>query len=192
MKLLLILLPLLLLTSGFMWYRGYRAKPETAVTVSKGSFYDLSVGGLEGGTIRMADYKGKFVLCVNVASKCGNTPQYKDLQTLADRFKDRLVVIGFPCNQFMMQEPGSASDIAAFCERNYGVTFPMTEKIDVKGKGQHPVYQWLCHQSLNGVSEHEVKWNFQKFLVSPDGQLIGNFAPGMNPLSPEIVTQIGQ
>ena len=192
MKLLLILLPLLLLTSGFMWYRGYRAKPETAVTVSKGSFYDLSVGGLEGGTIRMSDYKGKFVLCVNVASKCGYTPQYKDLQTLSDRFKDRLVVIGFPCNQFMMQEPGSASDIAAFCERNYGVTFPMTEKVEVKGKDQHAVYQWLCHQPLNGVSEHEVKWNFHKFLVSPDGQLIGSFASGVNPLSPEIVTQIGQ
>jgi glutathione peroxidase len=140
----------------------------------------------------MADYQGKFVLCVNVASKCGYTPQYKDLQKLYDQFQDRLVVIGFPCNQFMMQEPGSASDIASFCERNYGVTFPMTEKIDVKGKDQHAVYQWLCHQPLDGKSEHEVKWNFHKFLVSPDGQLIGSYASGVNPLSPEIVTQIGQ
>ena len=151
------------------------------------SFYDLSIEGIEDGTIRMSDYQGKYVLCVNVASKCGYTPQYKDLQALYEQYQDKLVIIGFPCNQFLNQEPGSAEDIVSFCEKNYGVTFPLTTKIDVKGAGQHPVYQWLTTQELNGETEHTVKWNFHKFLVSPEGKLIGSFPSKVNPMSEEIV-----
>lgn len=152
------------------------------------TFYDLSIGGIEGGTLQMSDFRGKYVLCVNVASKCGFTPQYKDLQALYEQYQDKLVVIGFPCNQFLGQEPGSEEQIATFCERNYGVTFPLSEKIDVKGADQHPVYQWLTSQDLDGVTDHKVKWNFHKFLVSPEGKLIGSFPSKVVPLSEEIVS----
>ncbi|MBK7408172.1 MAG: glutathione peroxidase [Saprospirales bacterium] len=150
------------------------------------TFYDLSVGGIEGGTLQMSDFRGKYVLCVNVASKCGYTPQYKDLQALYDQYQDKLVIIGFPCNQFLGQEPGTKEEIVAFCERNYGVTFPLSEKIDVKGANQHPIYQWLTSQDLDGNADHVVKWNFHKFLVSPEGQLIGSFPSKVVPLSEEI------
>lgn len=177
-----ILFILLLTGLGIFLFSSFRHKvPDTAAVVAQGSFYDLEVEGLEGGTLRMADFKGRYVLCVNVASKCGYTPQYKDLQALSEQFAEKLVIIGFPCNQFMGQEPGSNEDIAAFCERNYGVTFPMSTKIDVKGKDQHPVYQWLCHQPLNGDDTHEVKWNFHKFLVSPEGKLVGSFGSKVKP-----------
>ncbi|MCB9284162.1 MAG: glutathione peroxidase [Lewinellaceae bacterium] len=159
--------------------------PDNPIS-SDTTFYDLSIEGIEGGTIQMSDYQGKYVLCVNVASKCGYTPQYKDLQALYEKYQDKLVIIGFPCNQFLNQEPGSAEDIVSFCEKNYGVTFPLTTKIDVKGSDQHPVYQWLTTQPLNGVTEHTVKWNFHKFLVSPEGQLIGSFPSKVTPMSEEI------
>lgn len=151
------------------------------------SFYDLAVTGIEGDTIHMSDFQGKYVLCVNVASKCGFTPQYKPLQELYDRYKDKLVVIGFPCNQFLMQEPGSEAQIAEFCERNYGVTFPLTEKIHVKGKDQHPIYAWLTNEALNGVGSDKVGWNFHKFLISPDGKWLASFPSKVDPLSEEIV-----
>ena len=151
------------------------------------SFYDLSVRGIGGDTLHMSDFKGKYVLCVNVASKCGYTYQYKDLQSLSEKYSDRLVLIGFPCNQFMFQEPGSEADIQEFCKENYGVTFPMTEKIYVKGAEQHPVYQWLTAQELNGETSHEVKWNFHKFLVSPEGKLIGSFSSKVEPMANEII-----
>jgi glutathione peroxidase len=154
------------------------------------SFYDLSATSIDGGAINMSDYKGKYVLVVNVASKCGYTPQYKDLQALYEKYQDQLVIIGFPCNQFLFQEPGSEADIASFCERNYGVTFPLAAKINVKGADQHPVYQWLTTQELNGEKKHEVKWNFHKFLVSPDGKLIGSFGSKVLPLSDEIASLI--
>ena len=150
------------------------------------SFYDLSVTGIEGELIQMKDFKGKFVLCVNVASKCGYTPQYEPLQQLYDQFQDKLVIIGFPCNQFMGQEPKSEAEIVEFCQRNYGVTFPMTEKIKVKGKEQHPVYAWLTQASLNDVQDAKVGWNFNKFLISPEGKWLAHFPSKVDPLSEEI------
>ena len=152
------------------------------------SFYDFELNGLEGGTVKMSDFKGKYVLCVNVASKCGYTPQYKGLQELYTKYQDKLVIVGFPCNQFLGQEPGGSEEIATFCERNYGVTFPMTEKLDVKGKNQHPIYQWLTSKSLNGVSDDTVKWNFHKYLLSPEGKWIQAFGSRTEPMSEEITS----
>ncbi len=190
MKLALVVLPLVLVV-GTIIFTGFRnVSPSTAMSIAGDSFYDLTINRIDEGVLKMADFKGKYVLCVNVASKCGYTPQYKDLQKLSEQYADRLVVIGFPCNQFMGQESGSNAEIISFCEKNYGVTFPLTEKINVKGKNQHLVYQWLCNQPLNEDSSHEVKWNFHKFLVGPDGKLVGSFPSGTNPMSPEIVSLI--
>lgn len=154
------------------------------------SFHQFTISGLLGDEINMADYEGKYILCVNVASKCGYTPQYGPLQKLYDQYQDQLVVIGFPCNQFMNQEPGSADDIATFCEKNYGVTFPMTEKLDVKGKEQHPIYAWLTDKAQNEVADAKVSWNFNKFLISPKGEWLAHFASGVDPLSEEIVNHL--
>ncbi len=165
------------------------ASPKGLESVPK-SFFDLSIAGIEGDTLNMSDFKGKYVLCVNVASKCGFTPQYKPLQELYEKYQDKLVVIGFPCNQFMMQEPGSEAEIASFCERNYGVTFPMTEKIDVKGSNQHPIYSWLTNKELNGVDDAKVGWNFNKFLISPEGQWLAHFSSNVDPLSEEITGRL--
>lgn len=150
-------------------------------------FHEFTLAGLLGEQINMADYEGKYILCVNVASKCGFTPQYEPLQKLYDQHKDKLVIIGFPCNQFMSQEPGSSEDIATFCQKNYGVTFPMTEKIDVKGKDQHPIYAWLTEKDLNQVSDAKVSWNFNKFLISPKGEWLAHFPSKVDPLSEEIL-----
>ena len=127
---------------------------------------------------------------VNVASKCGYTPQYSKLQKLHDMYKDQLVIIGVPCNQFMGQEPGTNEEIASFCQKNYGVSFLMTEKVDVKGSSQHPLYQWLTSKDLNGNSDSKVKWNFQKYLVSETGELIDVFSPGVDPLDEQIISKI--
>jgi len=161
---------------------------EDSDLMRNASFYDLTVEGIKGETLSMKDLQGKYVLCVNVASKCGYTPQYKGLQELYEKYQDKLIVIGFPCNQFLFQEPGSEEEIQSFCEVNYGVSFPMTSKVKVKGKDQHPVYQWLTSQELNGETNHKVKWNFHKFLVSPEGKLIGSFPSKVQPLSEEIIT----
>lgn len=154
------------------------------------SIYDIDIESLDGGKIDLSKYKGKKILIVNTASKCGYTPQYEGLQTLYDRHKDKLVVIGFPCNNFMFQEPGNAAKIKEFCKANYGVTFPMAAKIDVKGKDMHPLYVWLTQKKYNGFSDNSVKWNFQKYLIDEKGKLIQVFAPGVEPLSNEIVKAI--
>ncbi|MBM3448575.1 MAG: glutathione peroxidase [Bacteroidetes bacterium] len=154
------------------------------------SFYDLTYTTIDGKSASMVDFKGKYVLCVNVASKCGYTPQYKQLQALYEKFQDRLVIVGFPCNQFLGQEPGSNEEIVTFCEKNYGVTFPLADKLDVKGKNQHAVYQWLTNKTLNGVSDGNVKWNFHKFLISPSGEWLGEYASGVDPLGDEITSKL--
>jgi glutathione peroxidase len=166
--------------------------PSGAPMAPARSFHDFEIAGLEGGTVKMADFKGKFILCVNVASKCGYTPQYKDLEQLYQQYKDILVIVGFPCNQFMGQEPGSNEEIADFCERNYGVTFPMTTKVDVRGKDQHPIYKWLTEKSENGAGEDNVEWNFHKFLVSPDGQWIASFPTRMSPMDKAITAYLAK
>ncbi len=151
-----------------------------------GSLYDIKINSLTGQSIDLKSFEGKHVLFVNVASKCGFTPQYKDLQQLHDTYKEQLQIIGVPCNQFGGQEPGNSEDIQSFCEVNYGVTFLITEKIDVKGKDQHPLYEWLTNKAINGVSDSSVKWNFQKYLVNDSGELVDYFYSATNPTSKKI------
>jgi glutathione peroxidase len=143
----------------------------TGFTQSSG-FYDFKVKTLEGKDFDLNTLKGKKVMIVNTASKCGFTPQYKDLEETYEKYGDDLVILGFPANNFMNQEPGSASEIRAFCTENYGVTFPMMEKISVKGGDMHPLYKWLTSKVKNGVMDSEVKWNFQKYLIDENGNLI--------------------
>ncbi|MCZ2141095.1 MAG: glutathione peroxidase [Bacteroidia bacterium] len=155
------------------------------------TFYDLKIKSLDGEkVISFADFKGKKVLCVNTASACGYTGQYKGLQYLSEKYKNKLVVIGFPCNQFGNQEPGDKNEIQNFCKLNYGITFLLTEKIDVKGEHQHEVYQWLCQKNNNGKSDYEVKWNFSKFLIDENGNLQAFFPSAITPESSELINNI--
>ncbi|RAJ15732.1 glutathione peroxidase [Arenibacter echinorum] len=150
------------------------------------SIYDIKINSLSGKPMNLKDFEGKHILFVNVASKCGFTPQYKQLQELQDSYKNNLVVIGLPCNQFGGQEPGSAAEIETFCEVNYGVKFIITEKIDVKGKDQHPLYRWLTKKAVNGHKNSTVKWNFQKYLVDEKGSLVDYFFSNTKPMSSKI------
>ena len=152
--------------------------------------YDITINDIEGKKINLNDFKGKYVLFVNVASNCGFTRQYKDLQTLYDKYKDELVVVGVPCNQFGGQEPGDEEQISIFCSEKYNVTFPMTEKIAVRGSDQHPLYKWLTSKDLNGRKNSSVKWNFQKYLVDKDGNLIDYWYSLTNPTSSKITNYI--
>ena len=133
------------------------------------------------------DFKGRKILLVNVASECGFTKQYADLEKLYTTYKDKLVIIGFPCNQFGGQEPGTEEEIATFCSSKFAVTFPLTTKIDVKGDKQHPIYKWLTSKTLNGVNDYSVNWNFNKFMLDENGQLIGYFSSRINPMDSDII-----
>ena len=151
------------------------------------NFHSFSIPSLTGdSTINMEQYKGKKILVVNVASKCGFTPQYEGLEKLYEENMDKLVVIGFPCNQFLGQEPGSADKIEEFCRLTYGVSFPMTQKVDVLGKNQHPIFKWLTSKDQNGKNDYKVSWNFNKFLLDENGKLIAYFGSKTKPLSSEI------
>lgn len=155
------------------------------------SIYDFKIEALNRDEIiDLSTYRGKMMLLVNVASRCGYTPQYEDLQKLYETYQDKLVIIGFPCNQFLFQESGSEEQIAAFCKKNYGVTFPLTTKIKVKGSNQHPVYKWLTSKELNGVGNYTVSWNFNKFLINEKGQLIGHFKSSVKPLDDKILSHL--
>jgi glutathione peroxidase len=155
------------------------------------SFYDFTVKDISGKDYPLSQLKGKKVLVVNTASKCGFTPQYAGLQELYEKYgKDDFVIIGFPANNFAEQEPGSNEEIATFCSRNYGVTFPMMSKISVKGDDQHPVYKWLTSKSDNGLEDSEVTWNFQKYLIDEEGQLVGHFSPKTTPDNEELVSWV--
>jgi glutathione peroxidase len=146
------------------------------------SFYDFTAETLDGKPAPLSDYKGKVVLVVNTASKCGFTPQYKGLEALWSKYKDRgLVVLGFPCNQFGAQEPGNAEEIANFCSLTYDVDFPMMRKIDVNGPAAHPLYAWLKKQKKGVLGTEGVKWNFTKFLVDRQGAVVDRFAPTVEP-----------
>ncbi|MFT4679963.1 MAG: glutathione peroxidase [Flavobacteriales bacterium] len=188
MKMLIAIIVVLFVVAALV---GFKTRKTAVINpISTTSFYDLSVGGIDGEEIKMDQFKGKYVLCVNVASKCGYTPQYKQLQEVYEQYGDKLVILGFPCNQFLKQEPGTSEDIATFCEKNYGVTFQLTEKIEVKGKNQHPVYQWLTSDELNSVESNKVKWNFHKFMVSPEGKWLGSFSSSVVPNDPSIIDLI--
>jgi glutathione peroxidase len=158
-----------------------------APIMAQKSFYDFTVQTIDGQQFNFADLKGKKVMIVNTASKCGHTPQYKDLELLYKAYKQKLVIIGFPANNFLSQEPGTNAEIKEFCESNYGVTFPMMAKISVKGNDMHPLYRWLTKKSENGVLDSEVSWNFQKYLIDENGKLVGYFKPAVKPLSDEVV-----
>jgi glutathione peroxidase len=146
------------------------------------SIHDLSISTLEGGELPLRTLAGRRILIVNVASECGYTPQYSQLQELHTYAGDRVAVIGVPCNDFGGQEPGGARDIQAFCTNRFGVTFPLTEKVKILRAPRHPLYDWLCRADLNGVSHAEVPWNFTKFVLSEEGHWVGCFPPSATPL----------
>ena len=155
------------------------------------TIYDHDVKALDGSAADLSDHKGEALLIVNVASKCGLTPQYEGLERIHEQYKDRgFSVLGFPCNQFMGQEPGSAEEIATFCSTTYGVTFPLFEKIEVNGDNQDPLYAELEKTPDAEGHSGDVRWNFEKFLVSPQGEVVGRFAPQVEPEAPELVSAI--
>ncbi|HMU07276.1 MAG TPA: glutathione peroxidase [Kaistella sp.] len=150
------------------------------------TIYDYKVESLDGKEINFADFKGKKILIVNTASECGFTPQYADLETLSKDYKDKLVVVGFPANNFGGQEPGSNAEIGAFCQKNYGVTFPMAAKVSVKGDDTAPIFKYLTEKDLNGVKNTTILWNFTKFLLDENGKLIDSFISTTKPTSESI------
>lgn len=155
------------------------------------NFHDYTVKSIDGKDFALSSLKGKKVLVVNVASKCGLTPQYKELQELYDRYKDRnFVIIGFPANNFMGQEPGTNEEILSFCTLKYDVTFPMMEKISVRGKEAAPIYQWLTKKELNGKEDAKVTWNFQKFMIDEEGNWVDYVSPKTSPLTDKIISWI--
>lgn len=171
------------------------AKMEDEIIVASNidttkNIYGFKVTALDGSTIDFASFKGKKILVVNTASECGYTPQYKDLEALYEKYKDKLVIVGFPANNFGGQEPGTNTEIKTFCEKNYGVTFPMAAKISVKGDDTAPIYQWLTHKEMNGVMDAEIKWNFNKFLLDENGRLVAYFPSRIKPMSEEITGKL--
>jgi glutathione peroxidase len=146
------------------------------------SVYDFSANSLDGKPVALREFAGKVLLVVNTASKCGFTPQYEGLEALYKQYHDRgLAVLGFPCNQFGAQEPGTADEIGSFCQKNYGVSFPMFEKIDVNGDAAHPLYRWLKSSAKGVLGSEGIKWNFTKFLIDRDGKVVDRFAPTTKP-----------
>jgi len=155
------------------------------------SFYDVDISTLDGKALDLSQYEGREVLVVNVASKCGLTPQYSGLEELQKRYADRgFTVLGVPCNQFGGQEPGSSDEIQSFCSTTYGVTFPMTEKIEVNGDGRHPLYDLLTAVADPEGNAGDIQWNFEKFLVSPKGEIVARFRPLVEPASEDLVAAI--
>lgn len=163
---------------------------NTVTSDTTKNIHGFKVEALDGSTIDFASFKGKKILIVNTASECGYTPQYKDLEKLFETYKDKLVVVGFPANNFGGQEPGTNSEIKTFCTKNYGVSFPMAAKISVKGDDMAPIYQWLTQKSKNGVLDAEIKWNFNKFLLDENGRMINKFESSVNPMSEEITGKL--
>ncbi len=158
---------------------------------SQDRFHDFTVMDITGSEYPLSQFKGKKVLVVNTASKCGLTPQYEDLENLYRKYKDDgFIIIGFPSNDFAGQEPGSNDEIAAFCTENFDVTFPMMEKISVKGDEQHPLYRWLTQKEENGLEDSKVSWNFQKYMIDENGNLLGHVPPRKKPDCEEIVSWI--
>ena len=165
----------------------HQAKAQHKTTMS---IYDININTLDGSPIDLKTFQGKYILFVNVASECGFTNQYEGLQKLYNKYKNDLMVIGVPCNQFGKQEPGNSEQIQSFCQKNYGVTFLMTEKINVKGKDKHPLYKWLTNKDLNGKNNTSVKWNFQKYVIGRNGEYIDYFYSMTKPMSSKITKLI--
>lgn len=186
MKILWIVIPVLLV--GIYAFK----RQKTLVTNTKKSIYDFVVKDIQGNDFDFSTLKGKKIMIVNTASKCGLTPQYKQLEEIYKKYKDEqnFIIIGFPANNFMYQEPGNNEEIAEFCQLNYGVTFPMMEKIDVKGKDQAEIYQFLTKKQFNGYKDSKVKWNFQKYLIGRDGKLEMIMSPQTKPNDPSVIAWI--
>lgn len=166
-------------------------KPNAELMQDRPSIHQFKVTDIEGNTFDFAKLKGKKVLVVNTASKCGLTPQYEDLQALYEKYgNEKFTIVGFPANNFMSQEPGNDEEIAAFCEKNYGVTFPMMSKISVKGDDMHPIYEFLTQETKNGFADSDVEWNFQKYLINEEGQLEKVVGPRVQPMDEAIVSWI--
>lgn len=162
------------------------SQQKTAENMGK-TIYDYKVESLDGGEINFADYKGKKILIVNTASECGFTPQYADLEKVYQQYKDKVVIVGFPANNFGGQEPGTNAEIGAFCQKNYGVTFPMAAKVSVKGDDTAPIFKYLTEKELNGVKNTAILWNFTKFLIDENGKLIDTFISTTKPTDDAIL-----
>jgi glutathione peroxidase len=161
------------------------------ITSEKQDIYQFKVKDINGTNFDFADLKGKKIMIVNTASKCGLTPQYEKLEALYEKYKSKnFVIVGFPANDFMSQEPGSNEEIESFCKMNYGVTFPMMSKISVKGKDMHPIYHFLTEKSLNGLEDNKVEWNFQKYLIDENGHLVKVISPRIQPDDESITSWI--
>jgi len=178
---------------GVLLMTSFKAKTKNIILntnniAPKKSFYELEAISIDGKKISFDQYKNKKILIVNVASKCGYTYQYEGLQKLQDIYQDKVIVLGFPANDFFNQEPGSNEEIEEFCEINYGITFQMFEKTTTKGKKQSPVYQWLTNKDFNGWNAQRPTWNFCKYLVNEKGELVGFFNSKIKPLSEEITS----
>lgn len=174
--------------SLFGCFRSVSAPQSGSAQEPSASFHALKAIDIHGNEVDFAAFKGRKVMVVNTASECGYTPQYKQLQELHEAYGSKgLVIIGFPCNQFGGQEPGSESQIESFCQKNYGVTFPLMSKVEVKGGDQHPVYRWLTTKALNGAMDSSVKWNFHKYLVDEQGRLVMSLESGISPLDERVV-----
>lgn len=165
-----------------------KPKHMETITAGKTSIYDFKLKTLDGKEISLSSFKGKKMLLVNVASECGYTPQYKPLQALHEQYGNKVVVIGFPANNFGGQEPGSSTEIKSFCTKNYGVTFQMMEKISVKGSDMHPLYKWLSSADQNGTCSEAPSWNFCKYLIDENGNVVKFFPSKVDPLSKEITS----
>lgn len=189
MKTTLSILFCLMLTTNF-WAQKKNPTSKKAPMESQ-TIYSFEVTDLSGKTFDFSSLKGKKIMVVNTASKCGLTPQYKDLEALYKKYKSQgLVIVGFPANNFASQEPGTNAEISQFCELNYGVTFPMMSKISVKGSDMHPIYQFLTQKAKNGYKDSEVEWNFQKYLIDEKGHLVKVVAPQTLPTDAEILNWI--
>lgn len=196
MKIFLITGAVLLLAFNFKTIKSILAPKNTIAMASsnqefKGSLYDYTLNDLQGNPISLSQYEGKKVVLINVASKCGFTPQYADWQKFHEQYGEEIVVLGFPANNFMSQEPGSDDEIAEFCQKNYGVTFQMFSKIDVKGENKAPLYRWLSTKDLNGWNDKEPTWNFCKYVVNEKGQLTHFFESKIKPDNEEFKKAVG-
>jgi len=183
---------LLFITSVFGVNKDIKTRPMDLSTSNMASIYDFKIPSLAGDTVDFSKYKGKKLLIVNTASECGYTPQYEELQKLYEQYGNKVTVIGFPCNDFGHQEPGTAKEIAKFCQKNYGVTFQMFEKVHVKGEEKAPLYQWLTDKNKNGWNTQEPTWNFCKYLINENGELVKFWASSVKPMSKEVIETINK
>lgn len=185
------LVSILILSGVLLLLWAFKTKKSAPITLQEKTIYDFVVEDIEGKKFDFATLKGKKIMIVNVASRCGYTKQYKGLQALYEKYKNHnFVIIGFPSNDFMGQEPGTNSEIATFCKSKYGVNFPMMSKIKVKGKKAHPIYHFLTKKSLNGVLDGKVRWNFHKFLIDEKGNIVKELRSGVKPLDEKITNWI--